>query len=352
MKRFLTIFPVPKYLSLGATACAIDHDTLRSIEFNRRGRSLSVSSSNSVALPSPLDKALKLPAEDIRKAISVALAHAKKNNISIVIPEQSTYVFLTEVPVTDPRLVREAISFKLEEHVPIALPDSLFEYDIIAVDPIKNSTTAAVRVVPKQHVEYLVGLFSSEKVLVARCDTESKALAQALAPRDGETYLIIHIGRASTVCAVVKDGVPLFSSTLSVGSLDITAAVAKVLSIPVSQVAKLRSSLRLSTAPDKRLLDALVPTLAAIRDEANKVMEYWNSHIDLISKSSVKSVFLSGEDVVFPSVMAYLELSFTIPIVIADVWRNTNTSTSSVPPLELEAALGFAPAIGAASHSI
>lgn len=347
MKKFLAVFPVPKYLSLGRVACAVDYDTLRFIEL-RRHHGPSVTTSGLSFLQSPVDKMMNPVSDDARKAISTALARTKRNTVSLIIPEQSTYVFLIEVPLLEHKLLREAISFKLEEHVPITNAEALFEYDIISIDKIRKIVTAAVRVVPRAHVESLISLFSSDTCMVTGADTESKCLAQAITPYDGDTHMIIHIGRASTVFVIAKEGVPLFSSTLGVGSIDISEAVAKVFSVPVASVSKIRSSMRGTTAPDKRLLGALVPTLSAIRDEALKVTEYWNTHVDLETKSKVKSIFLSGQDAVFPDVMTYLELSFTIPISVADVWRNVTASKTTLPSLEFESALGFAPVIGAA----
>ncbi len=347
MKNFLAVFPVPKYLSLGSVSCAVDYDTFRFIEFRRYGKNLSVTTSGMSFLPSPVDKTLK-PAEDVRKFIGNVLSRAKKNNVSLVIPEQSVYVFTVEIPFVEPKLIREAISFKLEQYVPIAAAEALFEYDVVATDSVRETLTVAVRVVPRSQVESLVSLVSSETVLVTECETESTCLSRAVSQKDGDVHLIVHIGRASTVFVVTKDGIPFFSSTLAVGSVDISSAVAKVFSVPLSQVSKIRSNLRGSTVPDKKLLDALIPTLSSIRDEMDKVVEYWNTHLDSNVTTKIKSIFLSGQDVVFPSIMTYLELSAVVPITIADVWRNVTTAKNALPPIELESALGFAPTIGAA----
>jgi Tfp pilus assembly PilM family ATPase len=349
-KRFLDIFPVPKYISLGSAACALDGDRFHFIEFGGHGRKVSLKSFGSYSLSTPLEKLPQPPAPEVRKAVIAALMRADIRSVSLVIPEQSAYVFLTQVPLAEPKLIREAISFKLEEHVPIALADALFEYEILAVDSVKETASAAVRVVPRVHVESLISIFDGSGIVVAGCDTESKALARAIAPTGDGVYLLIHIGSASTVFVIAKQGVPLFSSTLSTGSSEITEAVAKVFSVPLAEVPKLRSRMRSDTAPDPKLFDALVPTLAAIRDEADAVIDYWNSHADDMPASLVKSILLSGEDVVFPSVMAYLELAFSVPISIADVWRNAGISGQSVPEIELESAIGFAPVIGAALH--
>ena len=313
--RFLDMFPLPKYLSSGHVSCATDGDIFRLIKFSHK-RFTRIKYSGLFQLPSMLEKLPKVPSADMEKAIFIALSQAKAKTISLVIPEQSVYVFLTDVPIASPKLIREAISFQLEGHVPIASSDALFEYDIVVENTAKQTVTVTVRVVSEEYIESLIAFFP-KNILVVGCDTEGKALARAIVPFDDKAYLVIHIGAATTTFVVARNGAPLFSSTIAKEFSRISQEMVKIFS-------------------------------ASLCEEANTVINYWNFHAGESMEMPITAIFLSGEDAIFPGIVSYLELSFSIPVFFADVWRNAKIKPGKVPPIEFDKALGFVPAIGMA----
>ena len=238
----LSAFPVPRYLSLGTLACVVDHETVRYIEFSRSGRGRHIKRYGSKKIKEEV-KDFKSSLIQIKDEIAEAILPLGVRSVSLVIPERFAYVFLTEIPFTEKSLIKEAINFQLEEHIPITAAEALFEYDIVSSDKEKNTMTIAVRAVPKQEVELRVELFSSLGILVSGLDTTGKAIAKAVSYGDGVTRMIIHVNRASTSFIISKDGSVLFSSTLMTGAVDMDKALAKAFSISDAEVEKMKISL-------------------------------------------------------------------------------------------------------------
>ncbi|HUD04028.1 MAG TPA: hypothetical protein VMR73_00860 [Candidatus Paceibacterota bacterium] len=316
--KLLRFFPVPRYLALGAVSCFIDYDMFRFIELVPRGSNMIIRKYGNVALPSAVTDDADEISPDIKKIVEKTIADKKIRSTTIVLPERLVYVFFITIPIVEQNFIHDALAFKLEEHIPIPPGDVMFEFNIMKRDERAKTMTIAVRAVPQKQVEKYIDFFTSLGVLVAGCETEGQsALLSALPLTDNLCRLVIKIGARGTLIFIAQGRSILFSSSISFGGGDILGL-------------------------DKESL----PILNSIKDEAKKIIEYWNSRPDADNTSQAESILLFGRVAEYSGVKEYFEAALSYPAEIANVWQNAFSLEKNIPTIEAKDATDMAPVIG------
>jgi Tfp pilus assembly PilM family ATPase len=96
---------------------------------------------------------------------------------------------------------------------------------------------------------------------------------------------------------------------------------------------------------------ALITTVSAIRDEVERIMFYWQSHIEkyrTYGLQEISHITLAGQDALIPGLRDYFSVSLKIPTDLANVWVNALSFDDEIPPLMYEESLDYAVALGLA----
>jgi len=94
------------------------------------------------------------------------------------------------------------------------------------------------------------------------------------------------------------------------------------------------------------VFQAIVPVVTAIREEAEKYINFWQTHSE--NKEAPKKLFLSGGDANLPGLPQYLEQELGLPVVMANPWVNVKFPKYYLPNLEFKDAVRFSISIGMA----
>jgi type IV pilus assembly protein PilM len=169
--------------------------------------------------------ALSAALREVREHLGgIRFAHA-------ALPEESAYVFEMQVPQgTDHEQALRLIEFEFEARVPIPPGAAVFDFEPIRHDA--EGEEIGVAVFPKDISESYAAAFDAAGLTLLSLELEARSIARAVASRDADSItLLVDFGRARSGFAVLKHGIPIFSSTVEVGGEGMTRALEEKLSI-------------------------------------------------------------------------------------------------------------------------
>ena len=94
-----------------------------------------------------------------------------------------------------------------------------------------------------------------------------------------------------------------------------------------------------------------MPTVSVLRDEVNKIYNYWNTRpVGDVNgtREAINQVVVCGGQATLPGLAEYLAASFTAPINLGDVWTNVLPANKITPPITFNQSQKYATAIGLA----
>ena len=144
------------------------------------------------------------------------------------LPEEAAYVFSMHVPEdSSHEQILRMIEFELEGRVLIAPAAAVYDFNVIHRSVEGGGEEIGVAVFPRELAEAYVGAFSAAGIRLLSLEVEAGSIARAVSSgrEDEPTTLLVDFGRARTGFAVLKRGIPIFTSTVSVGGEVMTRAV-------------------------------------------------------------------------------------------------------------------------------
>lgn len=281
----------------------------------------------------------------------VTCAHA-------ALPEEAAYVFEMHLPEgTAHDQAIGMIEFGFEGRVPIAPAAAVFDFDVIQKHDDGAGEDISVAVFSRELAEAYVAAFDGAGIRLLSLEVEARSIARAIssgAPGEPVT-LLVDFGRARTGFAVLKLGVPIFTSTVEVGGDTITKAVAEQLSLSPEETQKFKNEQGLfpDAAAKPEGMEAIVGTASALADEVARHYHYWDTRRNEKGErmTPVGRVVLVGGSANLKGLPDYLAGRVQAPTSVADIWRHVCNFDEYVPPIDSRDSLQYATAAGLALRS-
>ncbi|MBI4093480.1 pilus assembly protein PilM [Candidatus Kaiserbacteria bacterium] len=272
--------------------------------------------------------------------------------IHAALPEESAYVFSMHVPnLTSREQVRSLIEFELQDRVPIGPSDAIYDYDVITERD--GDGEIGVTVFPREHAERYASVFEAAGLTLLSLEVEASSIARAVSSRDEREpiTLVVDFGELRTGLAVLKRGIPIFTSTIAVGGGSIDRALAKLGLAPEAALKfKNEEGLLAREGKDSALLEVALGTASALADEVVRHFHYWdtrrNERGDKLTP--LGQVFLLGGSGNLKGLADYLASRVQVEAVRPTVWRHVCSFDEYIPPIERRVSLGYVTAIGLA----
>ena len=347
-------FPVPKLLSPRAAGIDISDSSIKWLSLRREGESYRVEACGEM----PLEKGI-VESGIIRDvpALSKALIEVKHalGGISCAhaaLPEEPAYVFGMHVP---PETARDQtlrmIQFEFEGRVPI--PPSAAVYDYTDIPAADAGGEIGVVVFPREIAEAYVEAFESAGITLLSLEVEARSIARAISDHvAGEPItLVADIGRARTGFAVLKCGVPIFTSTVDVGG-DHMADGLTGLGMSLEEAERFKNDYGLVASGDARSkhLAVVTGTASALADEVTRHYHYWDTRRNEQGErvTPVGRVVLVGGNANLRGLPDFIAGKVQANTLRGNVWRHIASFEEYIPPIEKHESLQFATAIGLA----
>lgn len=297
-------------------------------------------------------------------ALAHALTETKKQLGGIdcahaALPEEAAYVFEMHVPEgTDHDQAISMIEFGFEGRVPIAPGAAVFDFDVIQKHDDGVGEDIGVAVFSRELAESYVVAFDQADIQLLSLEIEARSIARTISSGvpDEPITLLVDFGRARTGFAVLKHGIPIFTSTVEVGGDIITRAVMEKLSLSEddAQIFKNEQGLLADAGPKSAGVEALVGTASALADEVARHYHYWDTRRNEKGErmTPVGRVVLVGGSANLNGLSDYIAGRVQAPTTVANIWQYVCNFDEYIPQLDSRESLQYATAVGLALRSL
>lgn len=295
-------------------------------------------------------RALAEALRDLQHETGISCAHA-------ALPEEGAYVFSMHVPTASSRAeVIHMIEFELENRVPIPPSQAVFDFDTIHI-PDEHGEEIAVTVFPRELADGYVEAFSLAGIELSSLEIEARSIARAISGKMDPVTMLVDSGRARTGVAILKRGIPIFTSTVDIGGDHLTHAVMDALALKTEEEAELfknEHGLIPDDAASQKGREALEKVAAQLAGEIARHYRFWDTRRTEgnARTSSVERVFLLGGSANLRGLPEYIAGKVQVTTERPNVWRNLFSFDDYVPEIEYRASFQYATAIGLALRAL
>jgi type IV pilus assembly protein PilM len=359
--RFLNalsrVLPPPSYMSLPSVGVDISDTSMKYVAFKptlRSDRVRVLDDWGDISIPENVlqrgeIKDPKILAEVLREFKSKTNA----DFIRVSLPEERAYIFETELKRNVPKSeIQSLLEFRLEENVPIAAREAIFDYEIVPSAEKSSVAKVVVAAYQRDTVMQYYEACRSAGLTPLSFEVEAQAMARAVVPEgNDDTVMLIDFGKTRTGVGIARNGVLYYTSTIDIGGGQLSTAMRKVLGDDVaeSELTQIKNTSGLvRQVDDSRAYEALISTISVIKDEIASRMQYWHTEETNRQARRIKKVYLCGGSVNLKGLPEYLTESLGVTCVRADVWSNAFKTSLVVPPMERRFSYGYATAVGLA----
>ncbi len=352
---FTTLFPPPQFLSMPAVGLDVSSQSVRLMEFIRTSHGLKLGRFAERKIPAGVIYSDNIEHDqELKKAFQNIKRDFKLQFVSVSLPDEKAFLFRVFIPAVPENEIRTSIEFQLEENVPIAPEEAIFDYEVLNRSADKLDVMVAV--FPRKIVQGFTQFLEQVGLVPVSFHVGANAAAQAIiAEGDMSPSLIVNIGDKNTGISVCENRVVQFTSNLSFGSENITSAIEKNFSVPTEQAIKMKQGgAEMKGKDSMQIFYSVMNPVAALRDEINRVLMYWQTRKiqDVPIGKKIEKIYVCGSDANLPGLDEYLMMAFQIPVEVANVWKNAFSLDTYTPPISFIDSLNYAPAIGLALDCI
>jgi type IV pilus assembly protein PilM len=239
-------------------------------------------------------------------------------------------VRVLEVPkIDDPKMLENAIRFRVQEVLPIPLADAVLDHVVLGDLEQADEPTSRVLVAfaHRELIDRYVEACKRARIKLVGIDFDAFALLRALSDDSAEiehATVAVAIGRERTIFAVAERDVCDFTRVLEWGGASLDVVLARALDLTPSQAEPVKRTIALvSESPGTQLSPVqLEAARAAIRDELQLLarellssLQYYQSRPGSLA---IAEVLLTGGGSELVGVAPELERLLGVPVRVAD----------------------------------
>ncbi|MEK7614470.1 MAG: pilus assembly protein PilM [Patescibacteria group bacterium] len=350
-KFFSRFFPTPRFLKIPAVGLDISDQAVRFIELLPGGANYTIGRFGEKKIPVGVIESGKIKdAVGLKKVLSSLRAEYKIDFVGISVSEEQTYLARMSLPRLKRSDIRGSIELQIEEHIPLKVGETVFDYEIISEN--ENGYDIEVSALPLALAENYFSLFEDTGLTPLVFEIEAQAMARAILRKgDVSTHMIIDFGETRTGLSIVSGGVVMFTSTLDIGGRSLDIAVQKSLNIsPKEAERKKKEHGFLKDPKEKELFFALMQPISVLKDEINKHFVYWHTHLEFgeHERKKIDNIILCGGDSNLLGFSDYLSANLKVPVELANVWTNVCSFDLDIPQITFNDSLHYATSVGLA----
>lgn len=354
-------FPTPLLLAPRSAGLDISDTSIKWIALEKEGYGKRVSTWGMLDLPAGIvvDGLIREPDALAASLQEVKMRLGGVHSAHAALPEEAAFVFEMHVPETaDRQQILSMIEFELDGRVPIPPSAAVYDYDVIQEYDDGLGRDIGIAVFERELAHQYAHAFELAGIELLSLEVEARSIARAISSRstDEPITLSVDFGGARTGFAVLKRGIPIFTSTVGVGGEVINKAIEEKLGLTGvdAQVFKNEEGLLASGGPQSKEVEAVSGTAAALADEVAKHYHFWDTRRNDKGErmTPVGQVYLVGGTANLKGLADYIALRVQAPTERPNVWRNVCDFNDYIPPIDRRTSLQFATAIGLALRSV
>lgn len=352
-RSFARWFPVPQLLTPCSTGVDVSDSSVKWLTLAHKKGGVRIASYGSQSL---VTGAVQTGAvRDPRKLADALIEMRKRGKVTCAhaaLPEEAAYVFSMHVPFGSSRdHVITMIEFELENRVPIPLADAVYDFDTINIRD-EHGEEIAVTVFPRELAEGYAEAFGLAGIDLVSLEIEARSIGRAISGALDPVTMLVDSGRARTGVAILKRGIPIFSSTVDIGGDQMTNAITQALQLKSEAEAEVFKNEH-GLIPDetnKAGFEALEKVASTLAGEISRHYRFWDTRRTEGGERtpSVERVYLIGGSANLHGLPEYIAGKVQVETVRPNIWRNVFSLDEYVPPIEYRSSFQYATAVGLA----
>lgn len=342
---------LPSFLKMPIYAFELSDESFKYLHMREQRGGLVVEDfGEGVVAPGIIERGeIKKP--DILRALLKELFSKKNIKFAAVsLPEEKGFLRNVRLKGIKEEEIKSSLELQLEEHIPLPPEEIVFDYAIVGKE--KEHFDIVINAFPRIIVESYLDAFAAAGATPAVVESELGASVEAVLPKTLEaSAMIIDWGKTRTSFAIAKNRILRFASTVPIGGKALDEAITKNLNVGIKEAEALKIKHGLLQTPEALpSFQAMVPIVTALREEAEKYINFWQTHSE--DKKAPELIFLTGGDANLLGLREYLENELGIATTIANPWVNVIFPLRYLPELEKSDAIRFAASIGLALKAL
>jgi len=239
---FYNLFPPFDFLKIPAFGLEISDRSFKYARLKRDKNGIRLDKFGAKEIPKDLIIAGEIKEKD---SLASFLKDSFKNSgIKYVIsslPEERAFLRIVELPQMDAKNIRTSIEAQLEEYIPLAAQDAIFDFEILNGLRKGNIMDVVVVAFPRALIDSYKEVLIRAGLKPLIFELESWALARGLSrENDSTTKMIVDFGRTRISFAIVNGNKVQFTSTIKVSGDDLDKAIARSFSVSADEAERIK----------------------------------------------------------------------------------------------------------------
>lgn len=332
-------------LDIGATSIKLCWLEGRKGAFILKAASISPIPQKGMMSESPLDE------EEMAQAIAKAAKNAgvASKFVNVALPENQVYTKVLEMPVLSDRELASAIYWEAEQYIPVPLTNITLVWNVLK-RPTQAGQSEKMQVLMVGAPTVLINKY--QKIIqmagfeINGLETEIIATIRSLVLDDTfPTSLVVNIGAISTSFAIIRNGVMVFTYSMSIGGAAINRAIATDFGLTAEQAEEYKRVYGVSgKSLGGKIGKATEPILNSILAEIKKSISFYSQKYK--DDSPIRQIILSGGTAKLPGIEIFFANNSGIETAISNPWKVL--SSQQIPKEILDNASDYTIAVGLA----
>jgi len=268
----------------------ISNLSLKLVQLKKQGDKITIQALSKVNLPEGLFESGEIKNKDkIIERINTLINKPKYGKITTrevvaCLPEPKTFVKLIEVKKSKDNIM-ETIETEIEKHVPMAINEIYFDWQLIKDLPDKQ--LILIGAAPRDIVNQYTDLLDEAKLSIAALEIEPVSICRSLLREEhykfkgekNKNYGIIDIGAKRSNMTVYSKNTILFSFSMPISGNKITQKIAETLKIDAGKAEKAKIICGLDENKAKGIIkDTLHGMIKELTEKINDSIMFYDRH--------------------------------------------------------------------------
>src|SRR3989344_4548014 len=365
MSFIYRLLPPPSYLDFKAMGLDVSDRSIKYAEFADTKDGIRLKKIGKKDLNPGIIEAGEIKKPDELSAILSSIFRPfALNYVIAALPEERAYISAMSLPEAEKEQIKEAVEIELPEKIPLPAGGTIFDFEFmprasesvggakITEDQVPHRD-AVVYAFPKSVVQDYLKAYLSAGIKPVAFIMETAALSRALVSENdaGRPIMIVDFGKTRTTFVIVSGGLGRFRLTLNVARESLDRAIAKSSGLSLKEAEKIKKEKGMLNTPENgKVYDAVLPVVAAVADEIERHILFWNTHAEHVHQSEpeISKVILSGGDSNLIGFKEYLGFQLGLPVELGNAWINVAPFEEYIPEVKFNESLEYSAAIGLA----
>ena len=329
-----------KKIQLSPIGLDISELSLKAVQLKKSGKKISIQATSKIDLPKELMKNGEIKntgalIEAIKKLIAKPGYGVFSGNLAVAcLPDTKTFVKLITVDKT-PNNVADIIGSEIDKHIPMSHKDIFYDWQVIKETGSEDSIL--IGAAPQNIVNQYIDILNQSKFSIQALEIESAAVCRCLLPQEAPNYKgpidknlgLIDIGATRTNMSIYAKNTIALSINMPISGQDITAEIAKTLSITEEQAEKAKIICGLDKSKAEGIIYKILNNMIKnLIEKISETMEFFNNHFP--DYGPLDQIILCGGGANIKNIGDIISAAVSTPTVAGDALTHINIDKNNI----------------------